>query len=171
MRKIVIGFSRPKGWFKPFSWAIRLVEKTPYSHVYIRAHSDALDVDLIYQASGAQVNFMGIQHFHDHAKTLYEFEFEISDEKYKQFMQWAIINSGADYSIKQPLGILLIKLFNLKRNPFDNGRCAWVCSELVGYFLVSCMGVYISDINLEIVGPIDIFKLCQKYFKPIEVNI
>lgn len=113
---------------------------------------------------------MGLDHFKNHAETLYEFEVDIDEDKYKQFMRWAITTSGADYSIKQPLGILLIKLFNLRRNPFDNGRCAWVCSELVGFFLLEFAGVYISDETLDVIGPRGIFELCQKNFKALEVN-
>ncbi len=168
-RKIIIGFSKPRGKFKPFSWAIRLVEGTPYSHVYIRTHSDKLDVDLIYQASGAQVNFMGLQHFNNHAIRLFEFEHEIPDQTYDAFMRWAIINSGADYSIKQPLGILLIKMFNLKRNPFANGSFAWVCSELAGFVLSSFLEVNIDKSELEVLGTRGIFDLCVKNLKAIEV--
>jgi hypothetical protein len=126
-------------------------------------------VDLIYQASGAQVNFMGLALFKGHAVQLYEFEAEIPDEKYREFMRWAIINSGANYSMKQPLGILLIKLFNLRKNPFDNGRTAWVCSELAGFILSKFLNIEIDQDGLEFIGPKGIFSLCQKYLKPIEV--
>ena len=169
MRKLTVGFSRPSGWFKPFSWAIRLVERTRYSHVYIRSHSKGLDVDLIYQASGAQVNFMGLALFRGQAKVISEFEAEISDEKYRQFMRWAIINAGAKYSFKQPLGILLVKMFNLSSNPFDNGRYSWVCSELVGFVLSSFLAVEVKE-SLDTIGPKGIYKLCEKHLKQIEVT-
>jgi len=169
VRKITVGFSRPRAWFKPFSWAIRLVERTKYSHVYLRAYSEGLDVDLIYQASGAQVNFMGIKNFQNHAVSLVEFEAEITEEKHKAFMKWAIMNSGAKYSLKQPLGILLVKLFNLRNNPFDNGRYAWVCSELVGFVLGSFLDMEIKE-NLETIGPRGIHDLCQQHLKQIEVG-
>jgi len=170
LKKIIIGFSKPRQFFKPFSWAIRAIERTSYSHVYIKSHSDSLDIDLIYQASGTQTNFMGIQHFKDHAKTLYEFEADILEEKHKEFMRWAIENSGAKYGMKQPLGILLIKVFNLSRNPFDNGRKAWVCSELVGFALEKFLDITIEKESLETIGPKGIFEICLKHFKSIEVT-
>lgn len=169
-RRIVVGFSRPKGGFKPFSWAIRLFEGTPYSHVYIRMHSESLGVDLIYQASGSQVNFMGVDNFTANALVLYEFELFINDDQYKRFMRWAVINSGAPYSLKQPLGILLVTLFNLKVNPFANGRFAWVCSEIVGFFFESFFGLKIDERQLETIGPRGIFEICDKFAKPIEVG-
>lgn len=169
MRRVVVGFSRPRGFFKPFSWAIRLVERTQFSHVYIRSRAEALGVDLIYQASGLQVNFMGLSHFREKALSLYEFEAELSDESYRKFMRWAIENSGANYSTKQPLGILLIKLFNLGCNPFDNGRSAWVCSELVGFVLSEFLDLKV-DVDLETIGPRGIFDICKKHLKQIEVK-
>jgi hypothetical protein len=169
MRKLVIGFSKPKGFFKPFSWAIRLVEHTPYSHVYIRSRSEALGVDLIYQASGAQVNFMGLEMFKAHALILSEFEIDVEDDKYKEFMRWAIVNAGAPYSAKQPLGILLIKLFNLRKNPFANGGRAWVCSELVGVLLSSFFNIKIDNRDLETIGPRGIFDVCKQNLKQINV--
>lgn len=170
MRRVIVGFSRPKAWLKPFSWAIRLVERTPYSHVYIRTRADALGVDLIYQASGVQLNFMGLEHFKENALILYEFEGYLPDEKYREFMRWAITNSGASYSSKQPLGILAIKLFNLKKNPFANGRYAWVCSELVGFLLSSFFNLKIDEKELDTIGPRGIFDICKKHLKQIEVN-
>jgi len=167
VRRLIIGFSRPKKGFKPFSWIIRLVEWTPYSHVYIRSYSVGLDVDLIYQASGAQVNFMGLEMFRSHATIIDEFEVEISDEQYRSFMRWAIINSGADYSIKQILGIALFKMFNLDRNPFKNGTKAWVCAELVEFVLMKFIGVSIDEKELETAGPKKIHEICNSNFKKI----
>lgn len=170
MRTVVVGFSRPRAFFKPFSWAIRLVERTPYSHVYIRSRAERLGVDLIYQASGLQVNFMGLEHFKEQAHIVAEFEASLPEEKHDEFMRWAIINSGANYSTKQVLGILLIKLFNLKRNPFSNGRIAWVCSELVGFILSSFFNIKIDENSLETIGPRGAFDLCKKHLRQIEVT-
>lgn len=173
MKKMWVGFSKPKKWFKPFSWAIRLVEGTPYSHVYFRIYSEGLDVDLIYQASGSQVNFVGLQHFEDHAMCLAEFEVpDIDPADYRVFMREAIKTAGADYSIKQPLGIFLIKVFNLTKNPFHNGKAAWVCSELVGYGLSNILKkINISEKEIEIMGPKGIFDICKANFKQVRGTI
>lgn len=173
MKKMWVGFSKPRGWFKPFSWAIRLIEGTPYSHVYFRMYSENLDVDLIYQASGTQVNFVGLQHFEDHAICLAEFEVpDIDQADYRTFMREAIKSAGADYSKKQPLGILLIRVFNLRKNPFKNGKAAWVCSELVGYGLSKVLRkINLSDSDLEVIGPKGIFKICKTHFKQVRGTI
>lgn len=173
MKKMWVGFSKPRGWFKPFSWAIRLVEGTPYSHVYFRIYSEGLDVDLIYQASGSQVNFMGLQHFEDRAICLAEFEVpDIDPADYRAFMREAVKTAGADYSVKQPLGIFLIRVFNLNKNPFRNDKAAWVCSELVCYGLSKVLKkLSICESKFEVMGPKGIFKLCKENFKQVRGTI
>lgn len=170
MKRFIIGFSRPRGFFKPYSWAIRAIERTPYSHVYLKTRSESLGLDLIYQASGVQVNFMGLSNFLTHAEPLFEFEVEADDEAYKAFMKWAVTNAGAPYSAKQVLGILLIKLFNLKKNPLSNKRSAWVCSELVGHVLGTFTKTEMGAADIESAGPKAIYEICLKNLKIIEVQ-
>src|SRR5579863_6594779 len=42
MKQITIGFSRSSTSFPIFSWLIMLVQKTPYSHVYLKYQDDFL---------------------------------------------------------------------------------------------------------------------------------
>src|SRR5690349_251313 len=105
MKTIAIGFSRPKK-FNILSWLIMKVQRTEYSHVYVRFHSDSLDRDLIYQASGLQVNFVGGTLFKDHHLTVKEFSLSVTDETYKNTLQFAVDKAGMPYSIKQLFGIL-----------------------------------------------------------------
>jgi hypothetical protein len=162
MRKIILGFSKPKNKFLPiFSWAIRLVEWTPYSHVFVRIKSESLSTTLIYQASGTQVNFMGLKHFEDAAHIIKEFEFDISDAHYLEMLRWAVQEAGAPYGLKAVLGIFLVKCFNLKRNPFSDKNKTWFCSELAGKVLRDFIGVYLKEDELEIVGPRRIFEICS----------
>src|SRR5258708_2144045 len=101
MKTIKVGFSRPKAWFVPFSWLIRLCLKTPYSHVYIKTHSDSLNRDIIYQASGLQVNFVGNILFESKENIVKEFSLDISDEIYTNMMQDSIDIAGGPYSMWQ----------------------------------------------------------------------
>lgn len=138
MFTIIIGFSRPKKWHL-LSTLIMKVEKTDYSHAYIRIHSEKYDRDLIYQASGLAVNFMNIEMFNNHNNVIHEFEIEVSDETYLDIMRFAIDNVGIPYGSKELIGFGLIKLaalFNKKiSNPFSNGTKTSVCSELVARIL------------------------------------
>lgn len=162
MRKIQIGFSRPKKVFPIFSWAIRLVEWTSYSHVYVKSFSSIADEFLVYQASGTQVNFMGFCYFSRVAHVVKEFEFEISEEAHKAYLKWAIRMSGAPYGLKAVLGILLVRCFNLKRNPLSDGEKTWFCSELAGRVLSDFMGAHFPPEELEMAGPKKLFELCSR---------
>jgi uncharacterized protein YycO len=163
MSQVFIGFSKPKNKIFPwFSWLIRIVEKTPYSHVFVRIPSNSLGVDLIYQASGVAVNFVGTKHFNDAVCVIKEFPFEISEEGKTALLRWAVSEAGVPYGVKAILGILLVKCFNLKRNPFSDGQKTWVCSELAGAVLRDFFGAEISDDALEILGPSGIFDICQR---------
>ena len=71
MESIIVGFSRPKAWFEPFSWLIRAVTGSQFSHAYIRFYSEEYNRWLVYQASGLKVNFIG-QTMFDGAETVYE---------------------------------------------------------------------------------------------------
>jgi hypothetical protein len=138
MHKIIIGFSRPNKW-KLFSWLIRTSYNTDYSHVFIRLHSDTYDRDLVYQASGTTVNFMGMSVFKSHNIILDEFEIDIDEEQKKAMIQFAIDNAGKPYGIKDVIGLGLVRLAELAgksiKNPFRDSKSTYVCSELVSYII------------------------------------
>lgn len=127
-RKITIGFSKGKG-IKPFSKAIMWYECTDFSHVYIKINTK-WNTQLIYHASGTQVNFMGIKYFEMNAVPVHEFEFDINEDDYNKLMEFCTLECGAPYSIKQVFGILVADFFKLKKNPFAS-KNRYVCSELV----------------------------------------
>lgn len=162
MRRFTIGFSRPTGFFNPFSWAIRAVERTSYSHVYIRTTAESISEDLIYQASGTRINFMGIEAFHSHAKTVVEYEFQISDDSYKAYLKWAVSNCGRPYGLKNIIGILLARIFKLKINPFGDGESRQYCAELAARALNDFIGAKISESEFELCGPRRIHEICQR---------
>ena len=132
--KIQVGFSRHKG-FAPLSWLIMLCEGTRFSHAYVRIRAESLDRDLIYQATGAGVHFVGKPLFDETAQVVEEYEIDIPDENRKKLLQWCVDNAGKPYGHLQLVGIGLIRLAKLIKiritNPFSNGTKAYVCCELV----------------------------------------
>ncbi len=163
MKKIIIGFSRPKGVTCPcFSWAIRAYQGwTDYSHCYIKFHSKSLDRDIVYQASGLQVNFIGNLFFEDHVHVIKEFEIEITDKDYRKIMQLSVDNAGKPYSLMQILGMLYAEIFGTMPEVFKDGDQKYICSELVGEILVKYCN-YEFDKDLETLSPKDIFDALSK---------
>lgn len=153
MKNVRIGFSKPRGSFNPFSWLIRLVCRTPYSHVYCSHLSEKYGSTLIYQASGVQVNFMSKQQFDKRAFVVSEFEFEITEERFSDYMKWAIEQSGAPYSF--------IKLFEIafNINIRTSSEPEWVCSVLAAKICKDYLDDSIN--NIEYKTPKDIFNFCS----------
>ncbi len=148
MRKVIVGFSRPIEWHV-LSATIMLVERTNYSHVYVRTRSDKYDRDLIYQASGLAVNFVGLDFFLSKNTIVDEFDFDVSDETYVKLMQFCIDNAGKPYGSKQLVGMGIKKLGF--ENPFRDGKQTYVCSEMAAYiikeFISGGIGTDLDDID------------------------
>lgn len=128
MKKIIIGFSKPKNSLFPFySWAIRLYEKTPYSHVYIRWET-RWHTWLCYHAASVMIHFLGESSFNKHIDIIEEFSFSITPEQFDRLMRFATKYVGEDYALKDvlmiPLGDLGIKY------PTDDEHKQY-CAELV----------------------------------------
>ncbi len=159
MRKIIIGFSKFKKKFPIFSWLIRLVDDKRFSHVYVKWIMKS-GTSIIYQASGHAVNFIGNKRFETNNTIYQEFVFEMSDEKFQEFLDWAVDNSGAPYSPMLGVGICLSKLFNLKINVLASND-SFVCSKIAGYFFDKFVKDFYSDENKsDVLMPSDIYKLC-----------
>lgn len=151
--KLTIGFSKPKKHIFPiFSWLIRLSEKTSYSHVYVKWHSKGADTNVLYEASGSNVKFLGEKVYKKKIQPIHEYEVEINTKTYKKLLKFCMENAGVDYGIKQVFGIALVKIFKLKKNPFSDNRKSQVCSELIGHILEDVLGKKL-DLDLDIAGP------------------
>ena len=160
MREVTVGFSKPRGKILPiFSWIIRLFQGTEYSHVYVK-HMTKYGLEIIYQASGAQVNFVSGAIFNDKNVVLREFYFSIHDVTFDNYMKYCIKNAGKPYSLMQALGILVKDFLKLDYNPFSDGKSSYVCSELVGEILADMSGVILSEQNLDLLTPRDIYNTC-----------
>jgi hypothetical protein len=134
MATVSIIFSTQKAKLS-LSTLIRLVERTPYSHVCIKTHSEKLDRSLIYQANGHGVWFIGEPAFLETNNVVDEFVFEITEEQKNNLLRFAIDNSGKSYGFLHLLGIgwqYLTRLLGKRcPNPFKDGSQSYICVELV----------------------------------------
>lgn len=153
MKKLKVGFSRPKKW-KCFSAAIMWWQKTPFSHTFIRFNTRY--GDLVYHASKTMVHFVSGKEFDIHNDIIFIKEYELTEEKYHQIIQFAVDNAGKPYSLVQICKIfwyeLLEKMSININKPTINGNQAYICSELVAEALH-----YDID-NLDYVTPLDIYE-------------
>ena len=134
--KIKIGFSRPKAWFVPFSWLIRLGYGTPYSHVYLEWYSDSLDVRMIYEAAGSMIHFTSPTRFDDMQVIVKKYSMDISEETKNKMVRNCVLRCGIPYAKKEAIGMAIVKLaslvgIKLTKNPLGDGKLRSKCSELV----------------------------------------
>lgn len=128
MKKLRIGFSKPKDKLLPvFSWAIRLYEGTPYSHVYIRWQTK-WNTWLCYHAASLMIHFLGESSFARHLTIVEEFEFEVSEEKFDKLMAFCTKYVGEDYALKD---VFMIPLNDLGVKYSTDGANKQYCAELV----------------------------------------
>src|SRR5690606_3912717 len=109
---IIIGFSTPRKW-RPLSWALKLVEKSEYSHVYIKFVSEKLDREFIYQASDDNLNFMNMQMFLEKNKVVEQYVIPVSPEEKRAIMQYCIDTVGIPYGRMQLVGMGIMRLARL----------------------------------------------------------
>lgn len=163
MRQLYIGFSTHKR-FSLFSYLIRKVEKTEFSHVYVRFDSEFLERTFIYQASGLLVNFQNINSFNNESKIIKEFKLNVPDNVYKNVLCFCIDQVGKPYSLKQIIGVgldLFNKLFKLNiHNPFVNKTDAFICSEIGAYIVEIIENINID--NKDLVTPKMLFEHLSK---------
>lgn len=159
--KISIGFSRHPSSF--ISRIISLVEKTHFSHTYIRFH-DIMGKDMVFQASDLKVNLQSYVNFDIKNDTVAEFDFDVSEDMGMNMLLSAFDKLGMNYAFSQLLGFSLVKFlakFGIKiQNPFHDGRSNYVCSELVGEFLSTYFNAKFDD--LDTLSPKDVYDYLVK---------
>lgn len=167
MSNIIVGFSRPKAWFEPFSWLIRLVTWAPMSHAYIRYYNSYAQRWIVYQASGLKVNFIGENAFNSAENIIAEFSLPISDAAQQKLVQGAIDTLGSPYGIWQVVGflwiILMRKFGKTVSNPLYSAS-SFFCSELTSDDLEE---LGLSGLDPSATSPIDLYNfMLAKGFKP-----
>ena len=154
MRTITIGFSKPKKmWFPIASWLIRWYQSTKYSHTYLSFNSPSINRDIIYEAVGGGVRFVGNTFWKEHAETTHSYTLDIKECNYITIMQYCIDHAGLDYGFLQNIGIYISNLFNLKHNIFKKGKN---CSEVIAEILH--VEGYKFDKEFDLIMPSDIDK-------------
>lgn len=157
LNTITVGFSRSKKRFPIGSWIIRLYDRTSYSHVYLKFHSESLNRVLIYEAVGSGLRFIGSKAWESHAVEVASFDVEVIKGNYLHLLQYCVDNAGTEYGFMQNIGIPLSRLLGLKSNPFQSGKN---CSEVVGEILKH--EGYKLPHNDNLVTPKDIYEVLAK---------
>lgn len=165
MSHIYIGFSRPRS-FPVMSWVIKTVERTSYSHVYMRIYIDQLDKSVVYHAANLNIHFIGFKQFDKKNETVHEFALKIDDKQKMQIISFCVDEAGKPYGFWQLIGIgvvKFVKIFGKKiKNPFASKDRTQVCSEAIGLILQRYFNIEI-DKCLDLLTPKDLYKTLQQH--------
>lgn len=161
MKKITIGFSKSSSKLPIFSWLIMLAQKNNFSHSYIRFNSEEFGNDIIFQASGLAINFMGTELFNKKEIIVKEFFIEISDETYNKLLRSFIDLIGQPYSLLQIFNSAIYIV--CKKAPFDKFIVGWDCSKLVASILKSELGFNITE-DLDVITPKDLYEYLESIY-------
>jgi hypothetical protein len=162
MKQITIGFSRASTTFPIFSWLIMAVQKTNYSHVYLKYQDEFLGQTMYYQASHTLVNSMSAAVFLAQETVVQEFTFNVSDASFKQCLQFAANQAGKPYGTKEIIGLAYCELALIVdqkvNNPFKEAGETWICDQLIAALLETCENV-VLPMPLDNMIPKDMFAL------------
>lgn len=157
--KITFGFSRPKS-FNILSEMIRSIDKTEFSHSYVR-FTDSMNQELVFQASGLAVNLCSFSRFSSIEMLIEEYEMDITNTQYYTTWNFMVNSLGIPYSLVQLLRILAKKITG-KEFGHDNGNSE-ICSQLAAT-LCQLLGIQINE-DLDYTDPSALQKICASNMK------
>lgn len=158
MKTVKIVFTKPKNRIFPvFSWIIRMYLGTQYSHVAIKFSSESLNRDIIYEAVGSGVRFVGKRVWEKKIEEVVSYQIDVKYCNYTTIMQYCIDHAGIEYGLLQNIGIFIVDVFKLKKNPFRHGKN---CSEVIAEILT--LEGFEFNKSMELVTPKDIQAVLEK---------
>jgi hypothetical protein len=138
------------------------VQRTNYSHVYLKYQDAYLGQPMIYQASHTLVNSMSEAVFLAQETVVQEFTFNVSDASFLACMQFAANQAGKPYGILEICGLALVNaamVLNIKmQNPIKDAGTTWICDQLIAALLETCENVTLP-IPLNDMMPKDMYSL------------
>lgn len=164
--KIYVGLASPNGGFVPLAKIIQWVEKRNYDHCYIRFQEPTGEW-MIFQASGFAVNIYNLQIWTSENISVKEYEVEVPQGQ----DIWLYIKSrlGVPYSLKEDFGILLMKVFKLKKNPYSAGRLAEICSQQAAD-LLKFLGISIPE-DTSTIDPSELDSILESKGFPCNTKV
>ncbi len=157
--EIIVGFSKSRSCLAVGSLAIRLAEKRPYSHAFIKHKSPITGEYIVTQASHGSINQQNLNVFLNKNEIIEEYSYEISQEDFKKLLKFIHQNLGKPYSRLQICILTIYKLFKIKVN-YQNHDDAFICSEFTARIL-EVLGL-LNTCDEDYITPSDLHKLIGK---------
>ena len=132
--KTYIAECDPKGNLLVFSRAIKLVQKLPFSH-YALILVDEYGLVKTIDASGRTLHQESLDNFKEKYNIIRLYEVPETEKTFKEFREWLHPIEGSKYGYLQVIGLFLLSIGLMTRNPFSNGIDNIICNEFILRFL------------------------------------
>jgi hypothetical protein len=156
MKEIIIGFSTPTP-DTIYSWGIRSVWGTEFSHTYIRFM--VAGEDTVFEANDHCVKFVNAEQWDKDNQVICSYPFYVSDKMWENVISYCHSISGTPYGFKQAAGLLLATILGMDKNPFGDGNDTQICSEVVYRIVTEVFKYRWNTHDDDMVTP----YMCQKY--------
>lgn len=151
-RTLKIQFTRPRKGCAILSFLIRLILGTKYSHVLARWDAAGGEIDLVWEAAGSSIRFLGPIAHANRYKVVRQFDIPLTRTEYKRLIKYTHKYAHVDYGKWQLVGMLIARIFRMKKNLVSQGEAEQVCSEAVAG-LLKYVKEWDIDINMDVYGP------------------
>jgi hypothetical protein len=134
MREVCVFVSKSKKKPPIGGWLIMLIQWRKFSHIGLK-WTTSRGREIIYQASGHQVNFTGGYWVDQQHKIVDEFYFQLDDKTFGELSDFCVDEAGAPYSITKGIGAWASRCLGLERNAISRDPRSYVCSLLMAKLL------------------------------------
>lgn len=138
--KVSIICCKPNTKFPIFSWVIRYVQNTDFSHMAICLDAEEKVID----STIHKVRWQSTYEFRKAYTITKKYLIEIP-EGVEDVYAWSDQYLGRDYSILQNIGLGLRHLKLIASNPFGNDDRLLVCSEICALFIYRFKNIALDD--------------------------
>lgn len=145
MSTIIVAVKPKNHPFPLFSWLIRLIQKTDYSHYAIIPEHDQNSV-VDSRIDGVKVRDR--KEFFEHYTVLKSWH--VKSMHKSKWDAWLGVHLGKKYSMWQNIGFALRFLGIVKSNPFGKGDRELVCSELIAVYLAAVYTLFIFSDDFDL---------------------
>ncbi len=159
--KAYIAECDPKGKLLLFSGAIKLVQKLPFSHyalIFVDEYGQTKSMD----ASGRTLHQESLKNFQKKYNIIRLYEVP-ADKPLSSFRKWSNHLEGQKYGNLQIVGLLLLIMGLVTRNPFSNGEDKLICNEFILRFL--CFQGLIEDSRFDSWDLVKTRKYLELHYK------
>lgn len=162
---VYIGFSAPRK-FKIGAAAIKLWQRSNFSHTYVRFESKSMP-SVVFHASKGMVHFREFDLFQMENEIIYEFKIPVKSRK--RCIVDCISRAGDEYGYSELAKIIAYDIAHTFGFELDMANSeGYICSELVGNILYNHAGLTFNK-PYFLLTPNDIFlKVSQLTFDTIK---